>query len=164
MKQTGQSNLKSMGRRFALPLAILFAALTAFPATALADRGERRHRQEHQRYGKAYHNVPRHLHHKNRKHFRSYYAGKFYYRPHRHYHRAYHFPVYVRGVVVHRPYYYCDDRIFLAAAVPLPRLAIGIHFGSPGVVYGPAYYHPPTYPHHHHDDCDHDDYYGDYDD
>ena len=63
------------------------------------------------------------------------YVGRAYYRPHHHYHRIYNFPVVVGGVVSYRPYDYCDDRLFVGAFVPLPRVVIGLNVTSGRPVY-----------------------------
>ena len=76
-----------------------------------------------------HHTVPRVLYAREREVFSPYFAGQVYYRPHHHYHVVYRFPVLMDGVVVYRPYYYCENRLFVAAAVPMPRLAFGVEFG-----------------------------------
>lgn len=158
MKTGGNSEARRGGRQIALLMAMLIATLTAFPVTATADHRHRRDRDDERHRGVVYREVPRRLDYRVRREYQPYYAGRVYYRPHHHHHRAYHLPVFVHGVVVHRPFYYCSDRIFLAAAVPLPRLALRIEFGAPDVVYEPNYPPPPRYKHHDHDDCDDDEY------
>lgn len=77
-----------------------------------------------------HHAVPRVLYAREREVFSPYFAGQVYYRPHHHYHIVYRFPVLVDGVVVYQPYYYCENRLFVAASVPVPRLAFGVEFGN----------------------------------
>jgi hypothetical protein len=77
-----------------------------------------------------HHAVPRVLYTREREVFSPYFAGQVYYRPHHHDHIVYRFPVLVNGVVVYRPYYYCENRLFVATSIPMPRLAFGVEFGN----------------------------------
>ncbi len=139
---------------------VLLATLVAMSMPVRADHSEKyreRHRPtRHEKRIRAYHDreVPRRLSYGERRALRPYYAGRVFYRPHHHHHMAYHFPVFVNGIVMYRPYYYCEDHLFLAAAMRVPRLAISVEFGTPGVHYEPGYYPVPD--HHDHDDCDED--------
>ena len=75
--------------------------------------------------------IPRRIHGEHWREIRHTYVGRVYDRPHHHDHRIYSFPVVVGGVVAYRPYDYCDDRLFVSALVPLPRVVIGLNV-TPG--------------------------------
>ncbi len=74
--------------------------------------------------------VPRTMAIEHRATFAPFYTGRVYSRGHRHFHSTYRFPVVVDGFVVYRPFTYCDGRLFVRAAVPVPRLAVDIVFGG----------------------------------
>lgn len=139
---------------------LLLAGFVGMSLPARADHPEKHrkwHRSaRHEKRLRAYHHrdVPTILRYSERRALRPYYAGRVFYGPHRHHHVVYHFPVFVGGVVRYRPYTYCGDRLFLAVAAPVPRLAISVEFDTPGVAYEPGYHPVPD--HHDHDDCDED--------
>ena len=164
MKELRIQEMKGKPGGMLAALSLLVAALLFSPVAARADddHDRERHRERHRgthlhkrHHGYARREVPRRIYYRDRRAFQSYYAGSVYYRPHHHQHRAYHLPVFIDGVVVYRPFFYCEDHLFLTASAHLPRLAIGIEFGSPGVVYEPGY--DPYYDHDEDDDCEDED-------
>ncbi len=158
--QTQEGVPRRQRTRFLMVASTLVVATLVSMSVSARDehskKWERHGSTRHEKRIRAYHDreVPKRIHYRERRALRPYYAGRVFYRPHRHHHVAYHFPVFVNGIVNYRPYYYCEDHLFLAAAVPVPRLAISVEFGAPGATYEPGYYPVPD--HHDHDDCDED--------
>ena len=116
--------------------------------------------------------LPRRIHDQHKRLFRNFFSGRVYYRPHQHYHTIYRLPVYTRSSVVYRPYSYCNDALFMDAAVRLPQIAIHVGTSAPMPAYQPAsfYYVPapvyagpscPNHPHGHHGHDYEDDHGGD---
>jgi hypothetical protein len=115
------------------------AALVVAPMASAGGHGHGKHK--HHRHGHSHGNayghyktVPRVIHLGGPGYYSPYLVGRAYYGPHHHHHARYRFPVYVNGAVVYRSYNYCGDNLFVAGAVTLPHLAIGVQFGSPAYV------------------------------
>jgi hypothetical protein len=84
--------------------------------------------------------LPRAIHRAHVDAFRSFYRGQAYYGPHHHYHAVYRYPVYgAAGHVYYRPYSYCNDALFIAGGVPVPRIVVSVRPGG-------YYYAPPPPP------------------
>lgn len=98
--------------------------------------------------------VPRRFYAPDAVTYRPWFAGQVYYGPHRHYHASYRFPVMVDGAVVYRPYAYCDDRLFVSATIPVPRLVIGFNLGPDVAIHGETSLPPGGYGYRARDDED----------
>ncbi len=132
-----------------LAAGILTLSLWATPQEAFADKRDRSNPKKFRSYhphnefryrpaprrgyrsrGRRSFTIPGRIGHKQRREYRRFYRGSFYFAPHRHRHSVYGFPVYSGFGVSYRPYTYCGERPFVGGFVGFhgPRFGFQIRF------------------------------------